>query len=267
MPMKAAIRKPFLLKMWEEHPKIWKFMIDVGLLTKYKTLNTAKIPNKIVLPSSNVLFVNANENRGRALLISNGVTQKRLTSFWCKAVEILEPDVTIDVGVNYGECIFSTSYPSEAKIYGVEANQELLKYIMQSKEAHVNSSQITICHAFVSDKDGEETQFYVDQHWSGTSSASYIPSHQMIEEVTVQSTTVDSLIKEDVTNKSVLFKIDVEGYEALVLKGMTRLVETSSKMIGFIEFNSEYIEKLGMTVDAFLSFLKSHFHLYIYQGR
>ena len=267
MTTKVFTRKTFLLKMWEDYPRAWKLLINFGILLKYKTLNINKIPNRIVLPSSNILYVNSEENRGRALLISNGMTQKRLTKFWFNAVEVIRPDLTIDVGVNYGECIFSTIYPAHTKIYGVEANRNLLPYIKKSKEAHPNKSQIRIFNVFAADKDGEEKSFFVDKHWSGTSSASYVPSHNMVEKVQVKSITVDSIIKEDVTDKTILFKVDVEGYEAFVLKGMKGLFEKSASMLGFIEFNSEYIEKTGISINDFMKFLTNYFAVYIYNKR
>lgn len=266
MITKISVRKPFFMKMWERYPKTWKLMIDLGILLKYKTLNLSKIPNKIVLPSSNILFVNSDENRGRALLISNGVTQKRLTHFWSNAVEVYKPRLIIDVGVNYGECIFSPTYHTQTKIYGIEANRHLLKYIKQSKEVHPNKSQMTIIHAFASDKDDELKLFFVDKHWSGTSSASYIPSHNMVEKVPVKSMSIDSLFDGDtLEDETVLFKVDVEGYEAFVLKGMTDLIEKSASALGFIEFNSEYIEKSGFSVEDFFDLLKTYFSIYIYK--
>lgn len=265
MITKASVRKPLLMKMWEQYPKTWKLLIDLGILLKYKTLNINKIPNKIVLPSSNILFVNSEENRGRALLISNGMTQKRLTRFWRRAVVEYVPDLIIDVGVNYGECIFSTTYPIHTKVYGIEANRHLLKYINQSRDVHPNKSQINIINAIASDKDDEEKLFFIDKHWSGTSSASYIPSHKMIEKESVKSITINSLCKGDMSCETVLFKVDVEGYEAFVLKGMIDLFEMSGSTLGFIEFNSEYIEKLGSSVDGFLGFLHTYFTVYIYK--
>lgn len=265
MITKASVRRPFLMKMWERYPKTWKMLIDLGILLKYKTLNIKKIPNKIVLPSSNALYVNSDENRGRALLIKNGVTQKRLTHFWSNAVKEYLPDLIIDVGVNYGECLFSTTYPGQTKIYGIEANRHLLKYIKKSRDVHPNKSQIAIINAFASDKDDEQKTFFVDKHWSGTSSASYMPSHNMIEEMPVKTITIDSLMKENLTNKTVLFKVDVEGYEAFVLKGMTRIMEESASTIGFIEFNSEYIEKSSVHADDFFTFLQTYFTIYVYK--
>ena len=263
MNTRASAGKTFILKMWENYPRTWKFLIDLGIFLKYRTLNTSKIPKEIVLPSSNMIFVNSEENRGRALLISNGMTQKHLTHFWINAVNEYSPDLVIDVGVNYGECIFSTNYPNHTKIYGIEANRDLLKYIHQSREVHRNKAQIKIFNVFAADKEEKKT-FYVDKHWSGTSSAAYRPAHDMIEQTTVSSVRIDSIVEEDVTNKTILFKVDVEGYEAFVLRGMTELIQKSGSALGFIEFNSEYMEKSGVNLNDFLRFLQQHFTVYIY---
>ncbi|MDR0136294.1 FkbM family methyltransferase [Metabacillus idriensis] len=262
---KADVRKPFLMKMWEHYPKLWKGLIDFGILMKYKTLDISKLPDKIVLPSSTLLYVDAKENRGRALLISGGVTQKRLLSFWQQAVEAVKPDYIIDIGVNYGECIFSMIYPKHTKIYGIEANRNLLTYISKSRDAHPNQSQIKIVHAFASDSDGEDKRFFIDNHWSGTSSASYMPAHHMVDEVSVQSITVDSLFNKSMENKAVLFKIDVEGYEAFVLKGMRKLFKNSRSVLGFIEFNSVYFEKTGVDPNSFFEYLNQYFTIYVYK--
>lgn len=264
MISKVVVRTPFIMNMWEHHPKTWKFLIDLGIFFKYKTLNIDKIPNKIVLPSSNVLYINSEENRGRALLISDGITQKRLSYFWSTSVKEFSPDLIIDVGVNYGECLFSTTYPVRTTIYGIEANHHLIQYIIKSREVHPNKTQITIINAFASDKDDEQKEFFIDKHWSGTSSASYIPAHNMIEKVPVRTIAIDSILKKDITNGTVLFKVDVEGYEAFVLKGMIELFKRCESAIGFIEFNSEYIEKSGMEVEAFFSFLQKYFTVYMY---
>lgn len=265
MKTKASVRKPFLMGLWENYPKTWKFLIDVGILLKYKTLNIKKLPDKITLPCSNSLYVNPEENRGRALLISNGITQRRLTNFWTKSVHQLKPDLVIDIGVNYGECIFSAIYPTHTTIYGIEANRHLLKYINQSKDEHPNKAQISIIHAVASDTDGEEKIFHIDQHWSGTSSAAYVPSHKMTEKVSLKTVKIDALVSNGRTFEKVLFKVDVEGYEAFVLKGMTNLFQNSGAIAGFIEFDTEYMEKLGIDVDDFLNFLKTYFFVYVFK--
>ncbi|WP_377918280.1 FkbM family methyltransferase [Bacillus songklensis] len=265
MVSKALIRKSLLMRMWEKYPKVWKFLIDTGIFLKYKTLNIHKLPNFIKLPSSNILYINPSENRGRALLIKEGVTQERLTEFWRKAVELYEPSLVIDVGVNYGECLFSANYHFETKVYGIEANQYLLEYIVKSREEHPNKSQIHIVHAFASDQEKEDQLFYIDTHWSGTSSASYMPSHNMIEESIVPTITIDSLFeKESLQSHHLLFKVDVEGFEAFVLKGMETLFQNCRTGVGFIEYDSRYIENSGVEIDEFLTFLQRYFIIYVY---
>lgn len=264
MNSNQSVHRQVLLRMWENYPRLWKTLIDFGVFMKYKTVKYEKLHNKVTLPSSTVIFVNSNENRGRALLINEGVTQKRLSDFWNRSVELYSPDLVIDVGVNYGECIFSTTYPGHTTIYGIEANHQLLKYINKSKAVHPNKEQITIINALASDKNNETKDFYIDQHWSGTSSASYMPSHNMIEKVSVRAITIDSLLQNQPSYKSVLFKIDVEGYEALVLDGMKEILTNCSFAIGFIEFNSEYISKSGIDIEEFFCFLQKHFTIYIF---
>ncbi len=260
---KIIFRWPVLFKLWEEHPSIWKAMINIGILLKYKTLKIDKLPKKVTFPSSTYIYVDPNENRGRAILLTGGITQNRLFKFWSKSVQECSPDLIIDVGVNYGECIFSTIYPSHSLIYGIEANHYLLGYIKKSKEAHPNQEQMTIINALASDKIEGQKVFYIDQHWSGTSSASYQPSHNMIEKVSVSTVTIDSLFKE-ITCKTVLFKVDVEGYEAFVLKGMKNLLMNCESAIGFIEFNSDYIKQSGVSAEEFFAFLQKNFRIYIY---
>ncbi|QPC46532.1 FkbM family methyltransferase [Mangrovibacillus cuniculi] len=265
MPMKAVLRKPIFSRMWERHPRIWKIIIDFGVFLKYKTINSTKLPSKVTLPTGQGIFVNAAENRGKAILLKDGVTQESLTAFWVKTVEEFKPTIVLDIGVNYGECIFSTVYDKSTSIYGIEANEKLLPYIIQSKEQHPNREQMNIIQAFASDRSKGEQIFYVDTHWSGTSSASHEPQHKMVEATTVQTISVDDLLEQSVQESDrLLFKIDVEGFEAYVIKGMERILRRMDNVIGFMEFDSYYIQKSGVNVDMFLEKLQRDFTISFY---
>ncbi|HWO95973.1 MAG TPA: FkbM family methyltransferase [Bacillus sp. (in: firmicutes)] len=265
MEAKALLRKPVFMKMWEKYPKTWKLLIDAGILLKYKTLNINRLPNQIKLPSCHVIYVNPRENRGRALLIKDGVTQARLAVFWSQAVRQYKPSLVVDVGVNYGECLFSVSYPSGTRVYGIEANQHLFQYIMKSREEHPNKEQIHLVHAFASDRQEEEQLFYIDTHWSGTSSASYMPSHQMVKETVVPTITIDSLFEtEEIYTHDLLFKVDVEGFEGFVLKGMEKVLKNCRSAVGMMEFDSHYIQNSGMDIEELFGFLQRYFTIYVY---
>ncbi|MBM6619525.1 FkbM family methyltransferase [Bacillus suaedaesalsae] len=264
---RSALKVPILSRLWTMYPKAWKYVVNIGLFIKYKTLNIQKLPSKIKLPSSFTIHINPTENRGRALLIKNGITQQQLGTFWRESVSSFMPSIVLDIGVNYGECLFSVQYPEHTKIFGIEANHHLMKYVIKSLSEHPNRSQMRIIHAFASNENQQEQEFYIDKNWSGTSGGKPIYSDR-IEKDTVQTITIDSLLNDiDVTQQKVLFKIDVEGYEAFVLEGMKNMIEMCKELLGIIEFDSKYIKQTGVHIDEFIYYLSTTFELFIYDKR
>ncbi|WP_100407522.1 FkbM family methyltransferase [Bacillus solitudinis] len=261
---RTMVEIPVITKLWAKYPKTWKYILNIGLFMKYKTINLEKLPTYIKLPSSFDLHINPLENRGRALLISSGITQERLVKFWERSVKEYSPTTVLDIGVNYGECLFSVKYPTETKVYGVEANAQLIPFINKSLDNHPNKNQIQIINAFASNLEHQDQDFYIDTNWSGTSSGKEIYS-QMVEKHLVQTVTVDSLLKDqDVSKERILFKIDVEGYEAFVLEGMKQVINQSKSLLGIIEFDSVYLQNAGTHLDSFLANLTENFTVYLF---
>jgi hypothetical protein len=56
----------------------------------------------------------------------------------------LRPQVTLDVGVNCGECLFSANYSDQTRSFGVEANPQLIPYIEQSRADHPSRNRMEI---------------------------------------------------------------------------------------------------------------------------
>lgn len=261
---RAWINKPIITKLWSKYPKAWKYLLNIGLAVKYKTIDLKKLPAYIRLPSSLELHIDPKENRGRALLISNGITQERVVKFWERSVSVFSPTTVLDIGVNYGECLFSIRYPNDTKIYGVEANEHLLSYINKSLSEHPNKNQMNIVHAFASNQENETQEFYVDKNWSGTSSGKEIYS-KMVEKHLVQTITIDALlIGQDLSKARILFKIDVEGYEAFVIEGMENVIRYSKGLLGILEFDTLYMQNSGTDINLFLEKLTVYFHVYAY---
>ncbi|MFD1738379.1 FkbM family methyltransferase [Bacillus salitolerans] len=264
--MEAKIEKKLLYeKWWNKYPRLKDVLLKTGLFLKYRTLKVCKLPNKIFLPSSRILYINPTENRGKALLLTNGVTQQRLANFWQKAVNELHPTFVVDIGVNYGECLFSTTYDEMTKVYGIEANHQLLPFLEQSRIEHPNREQIQIVYAFATDQEEGTHSFFVDKNWSGTSSGTRIVEHDMVEEYQVPSITINQLLADQLTSEdTLLFKIDVEGFEAYVLNGMNKVIQKANRVVGFIEFDSGFMKRAGTDMEAFFSRVKEHFYVYAY---
>jgi FkbM family methyltransferase len=220
--------------------------------------------------SGATMYVNQEENRGRALIILNGLSQPRLHHFWKQAVQHFQPNIAIDVGVNYGECLFSVTYPSGCRAIGIEANHQLKVYIERTRSSHPQRSNIEMVYALASDNSSTKQPFYVNKYWSGISSAvagrewfKRWYHRQMVQQVSLDHVVAAETLEE----ARILFKIDVEGYEPKVLAGMRNIVERCPQMLGFMEFDSDYIQRAGYDIDLFLQFLYGHFDVRAYVSK
>lgn len=257
----VTLKNESSFRYWDILKSTARYVLSRTIIKRWRT-------DRIVLPgSSRILYVNPTENRGRILYMTGGRTQPRLNLFWNTAVASFWPSLVVDVGVNYGECLFSVTYPKRCNVIGIEANPHLQKYIERSKKIHPNRKKIQTIYAMASDEEHEKRSFYVNKYWSGLSSAvlgkTTLPNHYNEHEI--NSITLDSLLSMyPLENERLLFKIDVEGHEENVLKGMLQTIERCPQMLGFIEFDSKYLAKSDTDADVFLKFLQERFNLYVY---
>ncbi len=206
-----------------------------------------------------VMYVNPKDRRGGRMIRFSGLSQPRVTNFWRHSVNALKPSLVVDAGVNYGEVLLSSEYPVDTVIAAIEANEMLLPYLGRSIEEHPNASQIQIVHALVSDEDREKASFFVNKLHSGLSSAhpEYSKSSRQVE---LPTTTIDSIFKDrDVNRDTLLFKMDIEGYEWHALRGMKRLLTQCGTVVGCIEFTFAYLHSKNIATAEFLFYLQQSF--------
>jgi FkbM family methyltransferase len=212
------------------------------------------------------LYVDPTDERVYRLLVLKSwrAHYSRLQEFWRAANRRYSPTSVVDVGVNAGECLFCTRYPSDAFIVGFEANPWLQSVLERNRARHPDGERIEILSEIATDTDAQTKSFYVDRAWSGKSSVVVGVATQAsaVEEVTVRTTTVDAaLAGREHTLERLLFKIDVEGHEQAVLRGMTRSLERSRSAVGFMEFDESYLQRAGVDPARFLCELKQRFHV------
>jgi hypothetical protein len=97
--------------------------------------------------------------------------------FWRDFLGKLKPDFALDIGVNYGECLFSVRYPGVTRVIGCEANLGIIPCITRSRDSHPDAGHIEVIHGLISDTSDQQQNFYVDPTWSGTASV-VAPDHQ-----------------------------------------------------------------------------------------
>jgi FkbM family methyltransferase len=184
--------------------------------------------------------------------------------FWRDFNAHFKPDLIVDVGLNYGECLFGTDYGDKVRLFGFEANPRLIPHLEKSRADHPAGARMEITNCLVSDTLARDLPFFVNPDWSGSSSAlRELNDRPESLEFRLDARTLDSVIPAELSESAkLLFKMDIEGYESKALKGATSILERVGQSIGFIEFNGQYIEWAGESPSDYLDWLQQRFRTY-----
>ena len=252
---------------------VYRLYGDLDLFRKHGSLRPTKAK---ILGSSNVLFADPTEPRGRGLLRDSCAGQPEVKAMWMRILDHVSPDIVLDVGVNYGEFLFMPTYAPGTRIYGVEAAPALEPFLRKSREHHPNREQIELVFAAAGPTHGGTLVFHVDPGSSGKSSVVVESEGGESIDVEVPCISIDGLLAPVLTGgrdtstaderiRPVLaFKIDVESYEEEVLSGMTKTLDACDA-VGLIEFDPPRLLSLGRSPDGFLDRLRQHFSVWALQ--
>ncbi len=213
------------------------------------------------------IYFNVSDRRAVKKLIYD--TARRRVSlplrFWRDFLQKLQPDLALDVGTNYGECLFGVRYPEPTWILGCEANPGLMSFIRQSRESHPDQARIEVANVLVSDVDEASQYFHVNPSWSGTASIhkpSEAEAGQMRSHL-LSTRRLDSLVTPEVCEgRVVLLKMDIEGSEPLAIRGFSKSLTAARLVVGFIEFDTSFMQRVGQDGATFFNYLKADFDLY-----
>jgi len=148
--------------------------------------------------------------------------------------------VFLDIGANMG--VFSLSIASQTALECIAFEPEPLNYLKLRRNMAANPSlRVKAENLACSDDDGSNLHFIVP--FNSNRGCPFVG--QLAEpilfwwELEVPSVTVDSYLEKNRISPVVGFKIDVEGFEEHVLKGMDRLLATSPNLQGLIELHPQ----------------------------
>lgn len=184
--------------------------------------------------------------------------------FWREFNRHLQPDLLVDVGLNYGECAFGTDYADNMVLHGFEANPRLIPHLEESRRHHPAGERIMIHHCLVADAAADDVPFLVNPDWSGSSSAvREINDRPQSLEFRLPARTIDSHIPAEAAfGMTLLFKMDIEGYEARALRGFVETLARVARSVGFIEFNAQFLVWAYESPHEYLAWLQQRFHTF-----
>ena len=212
------------------------------------------------------IAVDPTDKRARAQLLRHGRRYiSKIQNIVLSLQTSLNIDLFVDVGVNYGECLFSTPPFARTSIFGYEANPALYPFIERSLRYNDDLKNVTIVRKGISDSVGT-MDFFVDTEWSGQSSAvrKSGKSSRRLKQIHVDTTTLDHESASWGEWRTALIKVDVEGLEPEVLQGSQSIIESDKNVIFLIEFDSSYMTGTDrIAPDDFFQRLTDRFDVYL----
>ena len=208
------------------------------------------------------ISVNSADARARRFLLRKGIRYfTKMQAATYAAHVLFKPTIFVDVGVNYGECLFAKPLFDRTHTIGFEANPTLIPHVKKSA-VYNDDVQIELIPKAVSNSSELSLTFYVNSSFSGKSSAALPSSLKDICEIKVPCTTLDAeILPRNLDLSTILLKVDVEGFEPMVLAGAAEILKAARNVVAFVEFDSDYIAAAGVSPPAFFESLLSTYRV------
>lgn len=172
--------------------------------------------------------------------------------------EIYDGNVVLDIGANIGyfTLIFAKKVGSKGKVFAFEPepnNFRLLK-----KNVQVNNFQNVVIENFALSENNGRINLYLSERDVGSHRV-YQSNKVTNNFVTVKKIKLDDYLKKYSFSKNISFiKLDVEGAELDVLKGMTGILKNNKPLKILLEYSPSNLKEFGNNPEELLKFLNQY---------
>ena len=177
----------------------------------------------------------------------------------------LKKAAVLDVGCNLGWYTFYSasifreqSKSSDRSIYCFEANPNIHPRLYDSIRFNRDFDQsITIVPNAVSDRRGSVTFSWLEGHYGGGSMKDGSNSDEPQQSTTVQTIPLDDYVATHIPRSTPILylKLDVEGFECIVMRGARTLLTSRRVYNIFVEMGFDHEQGTGCTVKEYITML------------
>lgn len=203
------------------------------------------------------IFLNDITEPMQAYLYVFGTYSDGATRFMERVVK--QGDTVIDVGANIG-CIslkLSKAVGQTGKVIAIEPDKS--NFRMMQKNLGLNNIKNVLLLLYAASYEEKTLRFYLANKGSiGMHSGLYNNKVHSSSFVEVPATTIDNITNAINIVRVKLVKIDVEGVEIDVIKGMHQLILRDHPII-VVEICAEFLNLYGMTVKQFKEYMLNQY--------
>ena len=183
------------------------------------------------------IHVDAGDLRGVALVEASGNLKPAALEAWRLLVAERQWTDIVDVGANYGEMIVNLDIPDGARVIAVEPNPHVGWYL--ERTLRESGLSVEVVRRAVTERAGS-IDIMIDRTWSGLSgviATQTSTSGHRLEPICVDAITLRQLIDGSRSERDthLLVKVDVEGHEASVLRGLEGIEKRFASFAALIE--------------------------------
>lgn len=239
----VKLRVPFYESLRQLNERgIRKTLIDacVFLLKNFSPFFVKKVKyipykffsgNKSVIVDVNgsKMWLNIGDKGVSRQLLLYGKREPICTNYLMNSGVLKEGDVVLDIGANIGYYVLIESklVGDLGKVYAIEPVSSNIKALKRNIKLN-NRENVEIFRLAVSDK-GEKSRVYISDSCNLSAMERSLVSGNIIGVEEVDVVTVDSFLKDK--NIPDLIRMDVEGYEYNIIRGMTKTLQENTEIL------------------------------------
>lgn len=196
------------------------------------------------------IYVDTRDRSVTPRLLLTGDWEQETTEVFLRHVKPGATVVEIGANMGYYTLLAAEKVGRLGKVIAFEANRELCDLLRDSIEINPFVCQCEVINKAVTDSAGTVTLQKSMEHTGESSLAPTRPDFlekvaDLVEKVRVESVSLDAFLLERGLPCPDLVKIDAEGSEPLIFKGMQHTLENAADLVVIFELNSEMIRAMG----------------------